>query len=171
MWMFRRWTGTPFQPHGAVYHGFCQVGLRSVCKGHTGRWMLTAGMSHVDPMQTSRKAALTFGNDTVASDGAVCSFFSTRWIDRFFLGGSLICDDCIQPGAVRDTNRRPHASSCGREAHLAQAGALLRLHVEALVAPKAWSVVRLVRLPGCGVDDATAPAVFHKEARRRVRVE
>ena len=87
------------------------------------------------------KAALTFGNDSVASDGAVCSFFSTRCIDRSFLGGSLICDDCIQPGAVRDTNRRPHASSCGREAHLAQAGALLRLHVEPLVPPEARPVM------------------------------
>src|SRR6516164_6009287 len=106
----------------------------------------------------------------MSTEPCVHSFRLGAWIDSCWTG-SLICDDCIQPGAVRNTNRRPHASSCGREAHLAQAGALLRLHVEALVAPKAWSVVCLVRLPGCGVDYATAPAVLHKEARRRVRVE
>src|SRR6478752_5782751 len=76
----------------------------------------------------------------------------------------------VEPGAVcRVGNADAAAGSI--QPHVPHALALFLRHVEPLVAPQARAVMGLERLPGVGIDDLRAPAVFDKKVRRRVRIE
>src|SRR5271166_2804201 len=77
---------------------------------------------------------------------------------------SFARDSAIQPRAVRDVDRRAHLPGGGGQVHLAQAGTLLRLHAEPLVAPEAGSVTGLVGLPCRRVYDTAAPAVLRRRS-------
>src|SRR5215216_1420497 len=73
--------------------------------------------------------------------------------------------------AVHDLDRPAIALLGELQAQLARARALLGGKPCAFVSPHAGAFFSLERLPGCGIDAATAPSVLDHEIRRRPGIE